>query len=246
MKRLFLFTLILTFFLLIILDLSAQENANPTGVDVNMTISSQRLNQGDTLTITLIIDYPMPDNIAIYVPSYSDFLSLDRLSVYARNISSQQAVTHTYTIAEYRFITAKAGRFNLDSFIIVCPFGTTETKPAAIEIIGSIAQIITPRLTWEGVSGGVLTAAPGDRIRLTLRSDNWGSPQPPPSFFMPQVPQGVILSSLPVSAVERTGGIILRMMLIPLAEGEIIFPARTLTQDNFRFEIPALRIRVTP
>jgi len=245
MKKIFLNAQIVIFFLLIVYGISAQDT-NPAGVEVNMTISSQRVNHGDMLTITLIIDYPIPDNIAIYVPSYSDFLSLDRLSVYARNLNTQQATSHTFTIAEYRFMAVKAGRFTLDSFIVVCPFGTIETRPASIEIIGSVVQTITPRIAWEGVSGGIITTAPGERITLTLRSENWGSPQPPPAFFMPQVPQGVILSSLPVSSIERTGGIILKMILIPLSEGEIIFPARTLTHNNFRFEIPALRIRVTP
>jgi len=234
MKKLYISILLLTFFILTGAGVSAQD----AGFSASASVNRQSAAPGETIILTLVIDYPVPSEISVYVPLYSDFLSLDRISAFPRYIDGR-----VQNIVEYRFIAIRAGRFVLEPFTIVCPAGVTETRPVVIEITNPGAvQVFMPRLVWDAAA----TVSAGDRITLTLKSNNWSSPQPPPSFFMPQVPQGVILSPLSVSAEERAGGVIMKLQLIPLAPGDVHLPARTLVQNNIRFEIPALDIRVNP
>ena len=233
--------------------------------NVALNINSQNFTLGESFTLTLLIDYPIPENVGIYPPSYEDFLSLDRLLIFPRAEEPKQPQTtfrvqppttppQIQTIAEYTFITTRVGRFTLEAFTVISPTGTKHTFPVTLEVVPRSTSVTPPTITynlvWEGArsaSGGVMmTAAAGERVTLTLRSANYRLPQPPPAFFMPQVPQGVILTSLPVTDDERANGIILKLRLIPLAEGEIILPARTLNQQNVRFVIPLLRINVSP
>jgi len=111
----------------------------------------------------------------------------------------------------------------------------TEPPAAAIE-----QRYITHTLYWER---SALFIQPGERLTLTLRCNNWNASQPQPAFFLPEVPRGVILSSVPLSAGDRENGIILKLMLIPLTAEEFILPARVLQFNNIRFEIPSLVIR---
>jgi len=113
-------------------------------------------------------------------------------------------------------------------------------------------KINTVTLYWEGTQAqgsvmtprnGVLTVETGGQITLTLRTNNWFSQQPLPAFFMPPVPQGMILSALTLSAQERAAGIAAKFKLIPLAAGDIILPARTLLYENTQFNIPLLRLQ---
>ncbi|MCL2801775.1 MAG: hypothetical protein FWD28_08470 [Treponema sp.] len=88
----------------------------------------------------------------------------------------------------------------------------------------------------------------GQRIILTLNS-SWNNQQPPASFFMPEVPQGLILSMQPITEEDRENGILIKLLLIPLSAGEIILPSRTLThrgtvQSNTLFAVPAFSLRV--
>ena len=107
-------------------------------------------------------------------------------------------------------------------------------------------KFFTPRLYWES---GNRSAVPhqiktGERITLTLRAAVWNSPDPPPSFFMPEVPQNVILASSPVSQEERFNGIVIKLTLIPLNEGGFNLPARVMEHNAARFEIPELNIQI--
>ena len=95
---------------------------------------------------------------------------------------------------------------------------------------------------WEGAPAQ-MTA--GERAVFTLRiTGRTGGQLPPEEFFMPEVPPGVILAPLPVSAEERAGGIVLKLNLIPL-NADFYLPARVLQYENIRFGIPALRIGVS-
>jgi len=126
------------------------------------------------------------------------------------------------------------------NYPMVTPRNNPETTNTRSE-----PEIAVPQLTWEGVRQPVTT---GERLTLTLRANNWNAPlaSVPPSFFMPEVPQGVILAAQPVTAEERASGILIKLTLIPLVTGSFNLPARTLQHGNTRFEIPALHIRVTP
>lgn len=106
------------------------------------------------------------------------------------------------------------------------------------------AKINTIRMYWELPAGSAFRITAGERLTLILRANAWSSQQPLPAFFMPEVPQGLILFPSAVSAEERANGIAVKFTVIPLAAGEIVLPARTLQYENIRFQIPALNINI--
>jgi hypothetical protein len=221
-----------TIFLLIFSNISAQENPI-----VAVTINTDTDNQ---FTMTFVIDYPTPDDVSIIEPSFPASISIDRIVKYPRSFDAQLR-----TVVEYSFIVNNAGLIILGSFTVRAPTGVTEAGPFFLNINAPQPEqrIITPSLNWEGIPNQI---AAGERRTITLRASGWTSQQPPPAFFLPEVPQGVILSPQPVTAAERQSGIVMRLLLIPLAPGDFYLPARVLQFENTRFEIPALNIRVTP
>ena len=223
-------------FILLFPHVSAQSNG-PAAVVV--TVNPEVLIRGVPFALTFVIDYPVPDYVSVIAPSFTDALSLERIVKYPWTFG-----TETRTVVEYRLIANTTGRIILNPFMVYTPQGAVEINPFVLSIENPNPQqrIITHRFSWEGVPGQL---AAGERITLTLRASGWNSPQPPPAFFMPEVPQGVILASSAVSPQERADGIALRLTLIPLAPGDFNLPARALQHEATRFEIPALRIHVT-
>ena len=229
--------IILAVFFLAFSQISADDYELQIHIETEPDINA--LIYGSLFTITFIIEYPSPNNIEVTPPEdYEEFLNLDRVIKYARVTGPIVS-----TIVEFRFIPRKVGRFTLEPFIVEYPEGITETKELALNIRGAGQRLFTPRLRWEGVTQQQQITA-GERINIILRADGWNEQQPPPAFFMPEVPQRVILSSSPVSPEEREAGIVIKLLLIPLEAGSFILPARVLQRDNVRFEIPVLRLQV--
>ncbi|MCL2210386.1 MAG: hypothetical protein FWB95_00505 [Treponema sp.] len=102
-------------------------------------------------------------------------------------------------------------------------------------------RIVTHALVWEASPEMTLK----NRQILTLRANTPIDRLPPPSFFMPKIPQNAILAPAPVTTREKSLGVVLKLTFIPLCAGSFILPEYTLSQDeNTRFQIPALQITV--
>ena len=234
-----------TGFLIVLLIIAAAASAEESPM-VSVTINPGRptatlaVDTDRQFTMTFIIDYPTPDDVLIIEPSFPVSLSIDRIAKFTRIYNAQ-----VRTVIEYSFVANNFGLISLGLFTVHTPAGTTEAGPFFFQISAPEPQqrIMTARLSWEGIPNQI---AAGDRVTFTLRASEWSSPQPPPAFFLPEAPQGVILSLQPVTAAERQSGIVMRLLLIPLAPGDFRLPARVLQFENTRFEIPALNIRVTP
>jgi len=137
----------------------------------------------------------------------------------------------------------------LTCFIFFIPCVLSQNYPLVTPRIDSditntpepvIEEQFALRLRWEGVQ----QIRTGERSIFTLRANSWNAQRPPSTFFMPTVPQGIILSSQTVTAAERENGILMKLMIIPLTTGNITLPTRVLQYEGIRFEIPALNIRV--
>jgi len=224
----------LAFFLLFIARVFTQD-----GPLVSVTVSPEVLIPGIPLNLTFVIDYSDPEDVTVIAPPLPSALTMDRIVRYPMMLGTQLR-----TVVEYRLIPNTGGLITLGSFSIQTPQGITETHSFSLIIQNPVTEqrSAVHRLFWEGNPTG--QAAAGDRITLILRAQSWTSGQPPASFFMPEVPHGVILASQNLSAGERAGGVILKLTLIPLAAGDFNLPARTLEYNDVRFEIPALHIRV--
>ena len=217
--------------------------AQDAGPMVSVTISPGRttvppfIDTDSPFTLIFIIDHPDPEEVDITAPPFPAEISLDRLVKRPRTAEAQ-----TQTVAEFRFLAETSGRIMLNSFTVSTPNGTALTGPFFLNVSAPTRQqpALSPRLFWDGAPAQI---AAGQRTILTLRAGSWNAQQPPSSFFTPEPPPGVILSLQPLSAAEREGGVVFKLLLIPLAPGVFNLPARVLQYENIRFEIPPLRIQ---
>jgi hypothetical protein len=187
---------------------------------------------GQSWTLTLLVDYPDPDEVFVSPPN-SEALSLDRILKTPRVTGDK-----VQTVIEYRFTPKKSGRFILEKFTVVCPAGSVQTEPIILNRQANTEEKVTNsfQLDWE-IDSPVRT---GERTILTLRSRD--SQLPPPSFFLPQTPPGLILSLMPLPEQERKTGIAAKFIIIPLETRDYFFEARSLQYENINFIIPALKI----
>jgi hypothetical protein len=228
-------------FLLFAIAVCAQEAwSQETGVFVSVETYPDIPVAGVPWNLTLFVDHNIPDEVTVIAPPFSTTLRLDRFTKNPRIRGGK-----LQTVIAYTLIPDRAGSVRIEPFTIRTPAGETKTTALLLNVrsAGTATVPITARLEWEGVPGQMTT---GERAVFDLRS---AIPPPAPSvlpheFFMPEVPQGVILSSLPLTAEERASGIAIRLSLIPL-DRDLILPAATLRYENIIFEIPALTIRVT-
>jgi hypothetical protein len=217
---------------------------------VFIEINSQTAAVGIPWILTLIVNHGDPDEVSVISPPFAPFLSVDRIFK-----SPGHTGARAQTAVEYSFTPNAAGSFSFGSFTVITPAGSAKTEPFVLEIrpVAGETKPFTPRVVWEGAPAQM---AAGERATLTLRVHGWNSQQPPPEFFLPEVPKDVILSPLRVTSEERTGGITanggnggggiaLKLTLIPLKAGNFTLPARVIQYENVRFEIPALHIRIT-
>jgi hypothetical protein len=214
---------------------------NPESTKPGITVRTdpEILITGQPFTLTFIIDHPAPEQVNIIIPHLTDALTLDRFVKYPRLTEND-----IQTVAEIRLTANNAGRIILNSFTIVTPAGIAETGAFSLTVRNPGSEsVISVRFNWEGVPQRITT---GERIILTLRASNWNNQEPLPSFFIPEAPQGVILSHQPLTAAERENGIAVRLLIIPLTPGNVSLPARVLQSGNIRFEIPALNILAAP
>lgn len=238
-RRIYRYGFLITFFILTI-TIYAQD----TGSSVSVTVNPQRLIVNNPFTLSFLVDYPVPGNVSFVAPQIPDFIVIDRLIKMPKTAENGQVQTSI----EFSLIASESGRITLEPFLIETTLGITETNPLVLEIHAENRNFVTTvRFVWEGVPQEMPA---GERITFTLRvntqrSGDVPSQLPPPAFFMPEVPQGVILSRSQLSSQEIENGNVLKLMLIPLEAGSFFLPARILLFGEMRYEIPALRIRLT-
>ena len=243
--------------LLIILTAAAQflaaeeiVAAPALGSRVTLSVDLHDISVGSPFSLSLLVDYEKPEDVNVTAPVYTGILTLDRFLKTPRILGQDRAgQNRTLTNIEYRFIPIQEGEFTLGAFTITTPDGVTVTQPVVLNVQRRTLGpgILNLQLRWEGAPRQI---AAGERATFLLHVNDprQGSERilyPPPSFFMPQVPRGVLLSQEPLSQQERDAGFVLKLALIPLAAGEFNLTARNLLHDNVRYRIPALRITVT-
>jgi len=236
-----------------------QQQLEGTG-RVTVTISQDNLTYGVPFTLTFLVDYPEPEEVSVVPPEISSSLTMEQfvkspvvtdieqLHQTGRRSRNPKDNIYTQTSIEFTIIPNATGRIMLDSFTVISPHGARYTSPIVL-IVNPRAEVrraVSQRLVWEGAPR---QAATGERITFYLRLQNFrpdsADTYPGSAFFMPQVPQGVILSQNSIPAHEKEAGVVLKLTLIPLAEGNFSLPARSINHENVRYDIPALTIRIT-
>jgi len=211
----------------------AEEDEERMRVIMEISPSSPAINA--SFTIGIYADYNAPDEITVLPPTLPSSLTFERFTKSPKIINEQ-----TWTYAEYRFSSKEAGDFFLDSFTVVSPYGVNETEPVNLIIqSNNTGKIITPRVTWEETPSQMKT---GEKALIKLRIQGWNSVTPGGEFFMYDAGENFIMDIAPNT--ERSEGVAVKFLLVPLEAKNIILRAKTLQYENTRFEIPSLRINV--
>lgn len=241
----------------------AQEGPGP---DVFVRSSPDIPLAGSQWTLSLFIRHDVPEEVTVFAPPFTGSLFLDQVLKGPRlvNPATGQALAEKtaggkepdesgsagsgferWTVMEYRFMLNSPGTVSLDPFAVVTPLGRTETAPLAVNVqkASTAAEFTRLRMVWDNVPASLKS---GESAVFVLRVNSPDVPLPEAAFFMPSIPQGVVLEQDRLSPDEQTAGLALRLKLIPLVASSFVLPPRQLSRGSVVFEIPALRIPVSP
>ncbi|MDR2403583.1 MAG: hypothetical protein LBD78_06090 [Spirochaetaceae bacterium] len=199
--------------------------------------------------VSILVDHPYPAEVMVMPPALPAGLSLDRIRTRARvmKVSGERR-----TEVEFTFISGRKGPLLLPPFTVNVPGKRALSRELHVYVGDALDD--TPddpggirgyrfRLIWESLPPSLHTGEHGE-IRLGLAEQDRRKPLPGPFSYYPPVPFNAILEELPLSAVDREGGVLLRLLVIPLEGDEVFFPARTLQYGTGVLEIPALSVPV--
>jgi hypothetical protein len=241
----FLFLLFSFFFCCI--PIYAQEPGMPR---VLILKAPDRPVEGSTLTLTMLVDHGNPDEVNVMAPPFTDGLFLDYMLKGPRLANPAEDDNLTlWTAIEFRFALTGHGTIEFEPFTIITPHGQTQTYPFNIVVqrapgAAGIGETTRFRLSWENVPTGLKI---GENAVISLRVNGWKNTfvRPESGLFLPPVPPGHIIESLPLSEKEKQGGIALKLRIIPLENGLLTLGNRRLTIENAIYEVPGLRIQVS-
>ena len=232
------------FLLLLAPEMFAQDTwQEEAEADIVLNIFTQTsvrtITVGMPWTLFIYVNHSIPDEVTVVTPQFAPSLILDRIAKTPRMIGM-----NLQTVLEYRFMPDSPGRFFIEPFTVITPHGRADTERYILDVRGLTAEqrVFAPGIVWEDVPRQM---AAGARAAIALRITGWDSNSLPPDFFMPEIPRGAILVSLPLQAEDMARGIVLKFNLVPLEAGSFILPSRTLRYENAVFNIPALSINVT-
>ncbi|MDR0290821.1 MAG: hypothetical protein LBI06_07795 [Treponema sp.] len=222
---------------------------------------------GSIWAFTLLIAHSEPNEVEVFAPNFTGPLLLEQVikgprffnpSTGQLSVSNPTGTAENnepllpvspsfferWTIMEYRFMLNSPGTISFDAFTVVTPHGQITTDPFDLHVLRSqnSAEILTYRLVWEGIP---LSLKVGESAVFTLRCGGWNAASllPDAGLFLPPVPPGHILESIPLTPAEKSAGIVLKLRLIPLETSPFVIESRRVSY-NANFEIPSLRIAV--
>jgi hypothetical protein len=227
------------FFLFLATALHAQQPR------IQIQTSPDRLFEGSTFTLTVLVNHDNPDEVNVLAPSFPDSLLLEQMVKAPRLINDN---TERWTAIEFRFTPTSPGTVSFEPFTVITPQGQTKTAPVNIVVYragaGGNTEATLFRLSWEDAPASMKV---GDTAIIALRVNGWKNTAllPASGQFLPPVPPGHIIESLPISEKEKSSGIALKMRVIPLQTGVLTITNRRLTIENAIYEVPTLRINVS-
>jgi hypothetical protein len=190
------------------------------------------------------VDHPFPGEVSVTPPPLPAFLSLDRIRTGTR---VSEASGERRTVVEFTFIPGRGGLLSLPPFVVGVPGRRAFTPELTVyvrETSGS-SPAYRPRLVWETRLSSLRPGEAGE-IRLILTGWDPEKAMPGPFPYHPPAPPNAILEELPLSTGDREGGVLLRLLVIPLGGTEFALPARTLGYGAETLEVPALGIPISP
>jgi len=212
---------------------------------VQIQVTPDRPVEGAPLTLTLLVDYSNPDDVNVLAPLFSEGVLLDYMLKGPRTVNEG---SEKWTAIEYRFLQISRGTVTFDPFTVITPKGQTRTAAFIIDVQepspNTSGGTTLFRLSWENVPTNLKI---GENAIVSLRVNGWKNTAalPESGLFLPPVPMGHIVESLPLSENEKSAGIALKLRVIPLQTGVLTIANRRLTIGNAIYEVPVLRIPVS-
>jgi hypothetical protein len=234
---------------------------NEAGPRILIRSSPPRPVEGSTWTLTLFIAHDEPNEVDVLAPHFDEALFLEQVIKAPRLVNPAAAGTiaditaynetspedlERWTAMEYRFGLNSPGTIGLDAFTVITPQGQTKTPPfnVSVQRLRNTAETQSYQFVWEGLPSGLKT---GENAVFTLRynGNNYAGSLPEAGLFLPSVPPGHILESLPLTPEEKSAGIALKLRLISLEANSFALARRQFSYNGAVFEVPSLRIPVT-
>jgi hypothetical protein len=200
--------------------------------------------EGALLTLTLLVDHDNPDEVNVLAPPFTDGILLDFMLKGPRTVNDGSR----WTAIEFRFSLISQGTVTFEPFTVITPQGQSQTAPFDINVRraspNNAGAATLFRLSWESIPANLKI---GENAVISLRVNGWknNSVLPESGLFLPPVPMGHIVESLPISENEKSMGIALKLRIIPLQTGVLTIANRRLTIENAIYEVPVLRIPVS-
>jgi len=201
--------------------------------------------EGSSFTVTLLVAHGNPDEVNVMAPPFTDIIQLDYVQKGPRVIIADP---QAWTAIEFRFTLGGRGTVIFEPFTVMTPQGRFQTDPFNIVVQKAPdgsggAETAHFRLSWENVPASLKI---GENAVVSLRVNGWKNAftLPASGLFLPPVPMGHIVESLPLSENEKSTGIALKLRIIPLQTGVLTIINRRLTIENAVYEMPVLRIPV--
>jgi len=174
--------------------------------------------------LTLLIQYPKPEDVIISPPPIPGNLELDRIRTGIRMISGE-----AWTAVEYTFIPKILGNLVLGPFEIQIQGKRKLSSPQTLTIQDAEEAVrqYTPRLFWAGRIDTVQTGVPLV-LELHLKGYDPAIALPENIMALSVNPvQNALIEPLYVSYQDRARGVLHRIQLIPLTPGELDLPEAT-------------------
>jgi hypothetical protein len=211
---------------------------------------------GSTWTLTLLVDHHDPNEVDVLAPPFTGPFTLEQVNKGPRIMDT----TEVWIGVEYRYKANIPESFSFDAFTVITPDVQIKVYVPEVTVqkspTASQATVVKQmyRFVWEGLPSNL---AIGESAVFNLRISGWDSSPlqsdvllVPARLFIPPVPPGHILESLPLSSEERSAGMAVKLRLVPLEAIPLIIEGRNFSHNTangkyLTFEIPYLRITVS-
>lgn len=173
--------------------------------------------------ITLLIQYPKPEDVRMSLPPIPSALELDRVRTGVRIVETQP-----WTVVEYTFIPKRPTSLMLGPFEIQIPGKRLFSSPQALTIQDAQGQETEckPRLYWTGPADRAQVGSP---MVYELRLEGCDKEI---TTLSVNLVQNALVEPLPLSDQDRTEGILYRIRCTPLSSGNLYLPEASLVLDK--------------
>ncbi|MDR2659497.1 MAG: BatD family protein [Spirochaetaceae bacterium] len=224
-----------------------QAQAIEAGDDLKILLefSPDAIVENEPFTFNILVNHSNPDEIYIEAPDFHDAFRLDRLRVESRLVLNTPREADRWTVYEFLLTAVKSGPQKLEPFQITVFDQTLLTNTFNLQVREEYRDT-KAALAWTGQSVRPLRF--GDSREAALRITSWEKDKPYPESLPLRIeaPQNAIVEEMPLSKTDRTAGIVLRLMIIPLDEKPVRIDRQIVYYGKTLLEIPPLSISVLP